>query len=141
MKGILDTHCLLWSLAEPGRINARVRALLIDHDNELYLSAISVLEIAIKWQLGKLTLPEPPATFIPRVIRELSLLLLPVRQDHALAVATLPRKHADPFDRVLICQSRIEDLPIITADRRLREYDVRLIWAGPRERSPGSLSG
>lgn len=132
MKAILDTHCLLWWLSDPGRMNARVRGLLADRENELYLSAISALEIAIKWQLGKLSLPEPPVSFIGRVVREQSLLPLPVRQDHALALASLPRKHADPFDRVLICQSRIEDLPIITADRAFRVYDVHLIWAGQR---------
>ena len=132
MKAILDTHCLLWWLSEPGRLNARVRGLLADHENEFYLSAISALEIAIKWQLGKLSLPEPPEAFVARIVREQSLLPLPVRQDHALALASLPRKHADPFDRVLICQSRIEDLPIMTADRAIRAYDVRVIWAGPR---------
>ena len=132
MKAILDTHCLLWWLSEPGKLNARVRGLLAEDGNEFYLSAISALEVAIKWQLGKLTLPESPEIFVARIMRDQSLLPLPVRQDHALAVASLPRKHADPFDRVLICQSRIEDLPIMTADRALRSYDVRLIWAGPR---------
>ena len=132
MKALFDTHCLLWWLSDPGQLNARVRTLLAENENELYLSAISALEIAIKWQLGKLTLPEPPETFVSRVVREQSLIPLPVRQDHALAVASLPRKHSDPFDRVLICQSLIEDLPIITADRALRSYDARLIWAGRR---------
>jgi PIN domain nuclease of toxin-antitoxin system len=132
MKALFDTHCLLWWLSDPGQLNPRVRTLLAENENELYLSAISALEIAIKWQLGKLTLPEPPETFVSRVVREQSLIPLPVRQDHALAVASLPRKHGDPFDRVLVCQSLIEDFPIITADRAFRNYDVRLIWAGRR---------
>jgi PIN domain nuclease of toxin-antitoxin system len=132
MKVLLDTHCLLWWLSDPGRLNARVRTMLAENENELYLSAISALEIAIKWQLGKLTLPEPPEIFVSRVVREQSLIPLPVRQDHALAIASLPREHGDPFDRVLICQSRIEDFPIITADRAFRSYDVRLIWAARR---------
>ncbi len=132
MKALLATHCLLWWLSDPGQLNTRVRTLLAENENELYLSAISALEISIKWQLGKLTLPEHPETFASRVVREQSLIPLPVRQDHALAVASLPRKHGDPFDRVLICQSLIEDFPIITADRAFRSYDVRLIWAGRR---------
>src|SRR5436305_1468838 len=116
MKALFDTHCLLWWLSDPGQLNAGCEPCW-RRENELYLSAISALEIAIKWRLGKLTLPESPETFVSRVVREQSLIPLPVRQDHALAVASLPRKHSDPFDRVLICQSRIEDLPIVTADR------------------------
>src|SRR5437588_7948143 len=102
MKALFDTHCLLWWLPDPGQLNARVRTLLAANENELYLSAISALEIAIKWRLEKLTLPEAPETFVSRVVREQSLIPLPVRQDHALAVASLPRKHSDPFD---VCSS------------------------------------
>ncbi len=123
---LLDTHVFLWMHADPGRLGS-ARALLEDGDNELFLSAASAWEIAIKSSIGKLALPEPPGRYVADRLVVGAVTPMPVRHDHALAVADLPRHHNDPFDRLLIAQARIEGLPLITADEALRPYDVELV--------------
>lgn len=88
----------------------------------------------INSDLGKLQLSEPPEQLIKRVIVEQALVPLSVKHDHALAVASLPRVHADPFDRVLIAQSITESIPLLTADATFRSYEgLDVIWAGARQ--------
>jgi PIN domain nuclease of toxin-antitoxin system len=123
---LLDTHVWLWTLVSPQRIPADTRALLAAPENGLFLSAASSWEIAIKYRLGKLPLPEPPARFIPpRLVRD-RIEPLSVEHHHAQAVADLPMHHGDPFDRLLIAQARIEGLVLVTADPKLATYDVEL---------------
>jgi len=129
MRFLLDTHVWLWTLTAPDRLSADTRALLEDPANQLLLSAASSWEIAIKYRLGKLPLPEPPSVFVPpRLVRD-GIAELPIRHHHALAVANLPQHHNDPFDRLLIAQAQVERLTLISADRRLAPYgvDLRLI--------------
>jgi PIN domain nuclease of toxin-antitoxin system len=127
VKLLLDTHVWLWMVTAPERLAGPVRALLEDGSNELFLSTASGWEIAIKYSLGRLPLPEPPATFIPpRLIRD-AVRPLPVELGHALAVAGLPRHHRDPFDRLLIAQAVQEEMALVTADCALAAYDVALI--------------
>ena len=126
MKLLLDTHVWLWTLVSPQRIPSDTRALLAEPENTLVLSAASSWEIAIKWRLGKLPLPEPPAQFIPpRLVRD-GIEPLSVQHHHAQAVAELPEHHKDPFDRLLVVQARIERLILVTADPKLADYDVEL---------------
>jgi PIN domain nuclease of toxin-antitoxin system len=126
MRFLLDTHVWLWTLVSPQRIPADTRELLTEPENGLVLSAASSWEIAIKWRLGKLPLPEPPAQFIPpRLVRD-GIEPLSVQHHHAQAVAELPEHHSDPFDRLLIAQARIERLILVTADPKLLDYDVEL---------------
>jgi len=126
MKWLLDTHVWLWSLVAPQRIPAETRSLLTDPKTELYLSAASSWEIAIKYRLGKLPLPEPPALFIPpRLVRD-GILSLAVEHLHAQAVADLPDYHKDPFDRLLLAQAAIENMTLITADVKLKPYGIPL---------------
>ena len=126
MRFLLDTHVWLWTLVSAQRIQADTRELLTDPKNRLILSAASSWEIAIKWRLGKLPLPEPPAQFIPpRLVRD-GIQPLAVQHHHAQAVAELPEHHKDPFDRLLIVQARIERLVLVTADPMLTHYDVEL---------------
>ena len=134
MRILLDTHVLLWWLAEPDRLNAKARRLLEDEGNEILLSSISVMEIVIKAGLGKLQLQEPPEELIDRVIAEQALVPLSIRHDHALRTASLPPVHADPFDRLLIAQSLVESVPLLTADSVFRSYEVDLVWAAARRR-------
>jgi len=129
MKILLDTQCWLWMVASPERLSDRARSLIEASDNELYLSAASAWEIAIKHSLGKLRLPEPPARYVPSRLDVLRTLALPIEHDHALHVATLPAHHRDPFDRLLIAQAQLEDLPILTADPLFARYDVTTITA------------
>ncbi len=129
MRVLLDTQAWLWMLAAPERLAPASRRLLTKSDNELLLSAASAWEIAIKHGLGKLRLPDTPERAIPELMTRTGVVPLPVLHRHALRVATLPRKHGDPFDRLLVAQAQIEDLAILTADRSFRLYDVRVIAA------------
>lgn len=129
MRLLLDTHIWLWLLDDPSRLDADVVEVLADPKHELFLSAASSWEIAIKFQLGKLVLPEPPDTFVPSRLRLTGTRPLPIEHAHALATAGLPSHHRDPFDRLLIAQSRLLDVPIVTADRHFDPYGVSIIRA------------
>lgn len=129
MRLLLDTQVWLWMLAAPDRLSSGSRALLASAENELLLSAASAWEIAIKHGLGKLQLPESPAKYIPRMMVHTSVTPLPVQHRHALHVAALPGHHRDPFDRLLIAQAQLEQVPIISADGQFRQYDVEVVSA------------
>ena len=124
---LIDTNAWLWMLAEPNRLQDKVRDLLIETDNEILLSAASGWEIAIKYRLGKLDLPEPPRHYVPDRMRRSGTTPLAVEHDHVLRVADLPDHHRDPFDRLLVAQAQTLDIPIITADRQLSVYDIATV--------------
>jgi PIN domain nuclease of toxin-antitoxin system len=126
---LLDTHAWLWMLAEPERFRPETRDLIANGAQELLLSAASSWEIAIKYRLGRLALPEAPATYVPDRIRRTGVTPLAVEHDHALRVSELPERHRDPFDRLLICQAQALDVPLITADRVFSDYDVQVVPA------------
>ena len=128
MRVLLDTHVLVWALVTPGRISPKVAEILKDGRNNLVWSVLGTAELAVKVGKGSLKLPEPlDAWFADRRAR-LNLEILHLRQEHALRVATLPRHHRDPFDRLLVAQAQVEDIPLITRDARLRSYEVEVIW-------------
>ena len=129
MRILLDTQVWLWMLAAPERLSEPNRALVVAADNELLLSAASAWEIAIKYALGRLRLPEAPGELIPRLMTRTGITPLPVHHRHALHVATLPPLHRDPFDRLLIAQAQLEKLPILTADKSFALYDVETLPA------------
>jgi PIN domain nuclease of toxin-antitoxin system len=91
------------------------------------VSAASAWEIAVKFALGKLPLPEPPAAWLPDEVAANGFTPLPISVEHALAVAELPRHHADPFDRLLIAQAKAEQLAVVSSDDKLAAYDVDVI--------------
>jgi PIN domain nuclease of toxin-antitoxin system len=126
---LLDTQCWLWMALSPERFSPRGRRLVEDQRNVLYLSAASAWEIAIKHALGKLRLPEPPISYVPDRVAALGVQPLPIEHEHALHVATLPPHHRDPFDRLLVAQAQLDDLPILTADPLIEAYDVTTIAA------------
>jgi PIN domain nuclease of toxin-antitoxin system len=127
MKILLDTQCwLLMSLA-PDRFSPRALEAVEDRDNLLYLSAASAWEIAIKHALGKLRLPESPVTYVPTRVATLGVQPLAIELTHALRACELPPHHRDPFDRLLVAQAQLEDLPILTADPVFSRYDVETI--------------
>ena len=130
MKILLDTQVWLWMLGAPDRFNEDARRLVEDTASTLLLSAASSWEIAIKWNLGKLELPDPPETYVPDRIRSSGVTPLPVAHSHALGVARLEAHHRDPFDRLLIAQACAEDVPILTADTVFARYPVDQIPAG-----------
>jgi PIN domain nuclease of toxin-antitoxin system len=126
---LIDTHVWLWMQADPSRLRAGTRALIEDTANELLLSAASAWEIAIKYRIGKLSLPEPPHRYVPERMRRSGTRALPVEPVHALRTSELPDHHADPFDRLLIAQAQLLRICIVTADRQLEAYDVALVAA------------
>jgi PIN domain nuclease of toxin-antitoxin system len=129
VRYLLDTQIFLWMQTSPGRIGAEALAMIQDGDNELLLSAASSWEIAIKYSLGKLPLPDAPADYVPERMATSGVAGLRIEHTHALAVAALDDHHRDPFDRMLIAQAIVEGIPIITSDRQLAVYDVELIAA------------
>lgn len=126
MNLLLDTHVWLWTLVSPERLAPGASELLGDTSTRLFLSAASSWEIAIKYRLGRLPLPEPPEQFIPvRLIRD-GIAPLPVQHHHACRVADLPLHHSDPVDRLLVAQAQIEGMTLVTADRSLLDYDIEV---------------
>ncbi len=115
MKVLLDTHIFLWLHSERKRLGEHL-SLLEDPQTELIFSAASSWEIAIKYALGRLPLPEPPQRYVPSRMRAIGAIALPIEHSHALAVAALPPLHGDPFDRLLIAQGQLLDVTIVTAD-------------------------
>lgn len=132
MGYLLDTHCWLWLQTEPERFADPLLNKLSDRAVDLFLSAASAWEIGIKHAAGRLTLPEPPAVYVPEGMRRTGTRELPVSHAHALAAAALPLHHRDPIDRLLVAQSRIEELPLVTADRAIQQYDVEVVRIGRR---------
>lgn len=130
MRYLLDTGVWLWSLWEPERISRKAREVMADLSQEVFLSAVTSWEVAIKSAAGKLKLPEPPASYIPRRMADQGLRPLAISHPHALAVYSLPAHHRDPFDRLLIAQADMEGMTLISADRIFERYSVPLLWAG-----------
>ncbi len=126
MNLLLDTHVFLWLQTEPDRLGEHLR-LVEDRRNELLVSAASSWEIAIKYQLGKLPLPEAPERYVPDRVRAIGAHAVAVEHLHALAVASLPALHGDPFDRLLVAQATLLDLTLVTADPAVTDYPVATI--------------
>ena len=127
MRLLVDTHAFLWFAAGDARLSKAARRALEKDDGEWWLSAASVWELSIKSGLGRLTLPAPAAEYIADKVRA-GVRVLSVDWTHAAAVERLPPHHRDPFDRLLVAQSILEDLPIVTGDRTLARYDIEVVW-------------
>jgi len=128
MKILLDTHTFLWWITDDQKLSGRAREIISDGSNELFLSAATGWEIAIKVQIGRLKLPEEPIRFILEQMRINAIQSLPIQMNHALHVSTLPQHHRDPFDRLLIATAQLEGLPILSSDHQLVNYQVEVIW-------------
>ncbi len=128
MRALLDTHTFIWWVTDDARLSPTARSILADSSNQLFLSAASAWEIVIKVRLGKLILPEAPEQYIPSRLVLSKFESLPIQMIHALRVANLPDYHRDPFDRILIAQSQVENLPIVTVDSQIARYSVSVIW-------------
>jgi PIN domain nuclease of toxin-antitoxin system len=130
MKVLLDTNVVLWSVVEEYKLNTRAIDLLRSKTSILFLSSAAAWEIAIKYALGRLPLPEEPAAFVPDVIRGLGMHVLDITTVHAIEAGRLPKHHRDPFDRMLIAQAREEGLVLLTADRIFEKYKVEQVFCG-----------
>ena len=122
---LLDTNVVVWLLlGERARVSPRATDELEDERNQVAVSAASVWEIAIKRSLGRLTIEDGWT----RALSRLGLDAMPVTAMHAEAVERLPWHHRDPFDRLLVAQAALEGRALVSADPRLRAYDVELVW-------------
>lgn len=128
MNLLLDTHTFIWWSIKSNKLSQPVSDLLVDQNSVLFLSLVSVWEIQIKTQLGKLALELPLTELITSQQQSNNLQLLPIQLDHILALEELPDHHRDPFDRLLVAQAMIEQLSILSADTILTGYPVQRIW-------------
>lgn len=128
MRALLDTHAFLWWNARDPKLSIVAYNFIANPENTVLFSVASAWEIIIKHSLGKLSLPEVAETYIPSRIEHYNFQPLPVELDHVLRLAQLEAHHNDPFDRLLIVQSLIEDVPIITVDQKIRQYPVKILW-------------
>lgn len=134
MRALLDTHVFLWWITADSRLPSQVREIIADGNNELFFSAASCWEIAIKTQLGRISLPGRPDVFISDQMTINAIQGLPIQASHALHVFNLPHLHRDPFDRIIVAQSQLEGLPVITSDTLIAEYKVEIIWSRKSKR-------
>jgi PIN domain nuclease of toxin-antitoxin system len=128
MRALLDTHTFLWWNTDDPKLSAQAREFIADSSNEIYLSAASAWEMAIKYSKGRLVLPVEPDHYVADRMAHYRFLPLPVQLSHALQVTHLPAIHQDPFDRLLIAQAQIEGLPLLTGDEEIARYKVNCIW-------------
>lgn len=128
MKLLLDTHIFIWWASEPERLSEKVLNLCEDSTNNLILSVVSVWEMQIKLQLGKIKLHMPLQDLIESQQQTNNIRIFPIELRHVLALENLPAYHKDPFDRLLIAQANVENLFLITKDPVFSEYPVKLVW-------------
>jgi len=120
MEYLLDTHVVLWWLTEPKKISAKAHKLISNRKNEVYVSSVSLWEMAIKKEIGRLTLP----LNLLSVLAAETFQILPLKGEEALGVIDLPNLHPDPFDRILIAQAKFNDLVLITRDQKMLGYPI-----------------
>jgi PIN domain nuclease of toxin-antitoxin system len=128
VRALLDTHAFLWWIAGDERLSGRVSQAIADGRNEIFVSAASIWEIAIKARLGRLSIPGDPGKFIGGQIAENSFRGLPIVAGHALRVWELPDHHRDPFDRMLVAQAQVEGLTFVSRDPEVSRYDIEVLW-------------
>ncbi len=128
MKLLLDTHAFIWWDSQPDALSARVLALCQDRSNTLLLSVVSLWEILVKMQLGKLRMSTSLRDVIGSQVRLNQLEILPFTFDHVWALENLPAYHKDPFDRLLIAQAIVEEAMLVTNDAMIAKYPVNIVW-------------
>ncbi len=128
MNVLLDTHAFLWWVIDDSQLSITAKTIIAEPTNTIYLSVVSAWEIIIKERTGKLSLPESPETYIPSRLTANRFVTLPVEMPHVLQIVALPDHHRDPFDRLLIAQSQVENLPLLTVDHLISQYSVNVIW-------------
>jgi PIN domain nuclease of toxin-antitoxin system len=128
MNLLLDTVTFLDAVLKPEDLSKRAKDLLLDPVNERFLSIVSSWEIALKYSLQKLALPEDPSRFIPEHRAKLAADILPLDEESVLHLVRLPFLHRDPFDRVLICQAIVHGMVFVTPDPRIARYPIRTAW-------------
>ena len=126
MQLLIDTHILIWFLEGNKLLSKSRRQIIADSQNNIFVSIACLWEIAIKISIGKLTLAKPLADVIKQIAIE-DFEILPISPEHILQVSTLPFHHRDPFDRIIIAQSQIENLAILTDDNDFGGYGIKIL--------------
>jgi len=128
MRFLLDTHTFLWFILDNPKLSPVAKALIENPENSRILSMASIWEMSIKNSIGKLTFEQPFETFLPYQLHLNRIELLDIKLTHALAILNLPHHHRDPFDRLIIAQSMVENLPVITVDSTFKMYPIEILW-------------
>ena len=128
MRLLIDTCTFLWIVGGAKELSSRAREAFADPASEVFLSAASAWEIAVKHRLGKLPLPTPPDEFVPAQRAAHGIEPLAVEEESALHIAKLPDLHRDPFDRMLVAQALVGGLVLVTPDEAIRRYPARTLW-------------
>lgn len=128
MNILLDTCTFLWIVRDSPQLSTTARVLFSDPHHTVYLSAVSVWEIAVKHALGRLTLAEPPHQYVPNERNQHGIAALDLTEAAVLELRRLPSHHQDPFDRMLICQAIAHSLTLLTPDNHIQAYPVRTVW-------------
>ncbi|MFM6190483.1 MAG: type II toxin-antitoxin system VapC family toxin [Planktothrix sp.] len=128
MKLLFDTHTFIWWDSQPNQLSQTALALLQDRSSILLLSVVSIWEMQIKLQVGKLTLNRALVEIIESQKKINQIEVLPVKQDHVLALDSLPLIHKDPFDRLLVAQANVENAALVSGDPIVAQYSVNIIW-------------
>jgi PIN domain nuclease of toxin-antitoxin system len=127
MKLLLDTHVFLWFIGGDARLSDGLRDSIRDLNNEVYLSVVSVWEATVKYQLGKLPLPQSPEMYLPAQRQHHQIASLALGETSVAQLASLPALHRDPFDRMLICQALAHGLVLVTVDTAISPYAVPVL--------------
>jgi PIN domain nuclease of toxin-antitoxin system len=125
---LLDTHALLWWLAEPERLSAKAHAAIQDSSNQVLVSAASAWELATKVRLGKLEIVSQLLAELPEVLTSQGFDLLPIQFSHGLRAGGYQQLHRDPFDRLLAAQAELEQLTLVSLDSALQAFPCQLLW-------------
>ena len=128
MRLLLDTHAFLWFVLNDTSLSTVARSLISDPQNDVLISPATYWEVAIKVSIGKYQLPGPFADFMSEQIARNDLTILPITVGHAAVVALLPFHHKDPFDRLLIAQAIVENIPVLSVDAAFDPYPVIRLW-------------
>ena len=128
MKILLDTCAFLWLTTDAPELSDKAKILFQNTSNAVYLSSVSVWEIIVKHQLGKLPLPSAADDFIKQQCEKHFVEYLSLDEKAVFNLSRLPNHHRDPFDRMLVCQAIAYDLNILTSDKLIMEYPVATVW-------------
>jgi PIN domain nuclease of toxin-antitoxin system len=128
MRLLLDTHSFLWFIGGSHDLSTTARTLIEDASSQPFISVASLWEMAIKLSLGKLSLAQPFELLIPQQMQLNGIELLGIEISHVATVAKLSFHHRDPFDRLLIAQAMVEQIPIVSADIAFDAYAVERLW-------------
>jgi len=128
MKYLLDTHAFLWFVTDDDKLSSDARSIIKKSNNEVYFSAASAWEMSIKVRLGRLTIEEDLEPFIIKQLAENNFSTLSITIFHSIYTSKLPEIHKDPFDRMIVAQSKVENLSLISRDKNIKKYKVPVVW-------------